>query len=253
MRGLYRIADTLIEINSIYGDVHELCADYRVGVGDGNGDGLPQIVVNIYIDDITREQEYSDRENDLEGMPRRVWGSGYLETLAVYRSIAEQMVSRGTMLFHGSAISVDGAGYIFTAKSGTGKSTHVRLWRQLLGSRAVMINDDKPLIAADKNGARVYGTPWNGKHNLGENICVPLKAICVIERGEQNEIARLTGSEAFPLLMQSVYRSRDPKKLAAAVRLLGAIINSCNVKIYRLRCNMDISAAKLSFAKLSEK
>ena len=87
-----------------------------------------------------------------------------------------------TILFHGSAVAVDGIGYLFTAKSGTGKSTHTRLWRELFGERAVMLNDDKPLIKVSENGIIVYGTPWDGKHRLSTNTFVPLKGICFMSK-----------------------------------------------------------------------
>ena len=106
----------------------------------------------------------------------------YLETLAVYRKIAEKMIDYDTILFHGSVIAVDGIGYLFTAKSGTGKSTHTRLWRELFGERAVMVNDDKPLIKVSENGIIVYGTPWDGKHRLSTNTFVPLKGICFMSK-----------------------------------------------------------------------
>ena len=105
----------------------------------------------------------------------------YLETLAVCRKIAERMPEHNTFLFYGSCIAVDGAGYVFTAKSGTGKSTHTRLWRELLDNRATMVNDDKPLIRIADDDAIIYGTPWDGKHPLSHNIAVPLKAICILE------------------------------------------------------------------------
>ena len=124
----------------------------------------------------------------------------YIETLAVYRKIAEQMPTYDTVLFHSSAVAVDGAAYLFAAKSGTGKSTHARLWRELLGDRAIMINDDKPLLRITDAGATVFGTPWNGKHRLGTNGSAPVRAICVLERGVQNNIERIGPKEAYPIL-----------------------------------------------------
>ena len=105
----------------------------------------------------------------------------YLETLAVCRRIAERMPEHDTFLFYGSCIAVDGAGYVFTAKSGTGKSTHTRLWREMLGVRAVMVNDDKPLIRIADDGSVIYDPPWDCNHHLSHNIAVPLKAICILE------------------------------------------------------------------------
>ena len=153
------------------------------------------------------------------------------------------MPEYNAFLFHGSAIAVDGEAYLFTAKSGTGKSTHARLWREMLGERAVMVNDDKPMIRVTDHGAIVYGTPWNGKHHLGANIAVPLKSICILERGAENQICRVSKAEALPMLVQQAHRPNDPAALARTMTL----IDKLQAPIYRLRCNMDISAAELSY------
>ena len=80
---------------------------------------------------------------------------------------------------------MDGEAYIFTAVSGTGKSTHAMLWREVFGERVRMINDDKPLIRITPEGkAVVYGTPWDGKHHLSKNSAFPLKAICWLTRAK---------------------------------------------------------------------
>ncbi len=233
----YKIADKTVEITSLYDSVHGLCADYLT-------DEAADFTVCISQADIDFEREKSARENIAEGLPVRQYPEGYLEELAVYRRIAVQMRQYDTVLFHGSVIAVDGIGYLFTAKSGTGKSTHTRLWREYFGERAVMVNDDKPLIRIG-NTATVFGTPYNGKHRLGANISVPLKAVCILTRAAENRIVPLTAAQAFPVLLQQVYRPDDPllmqKTLALTDRLAGA------VRLYRLGCNMDISAAKVAY------
>ena len=153
-----------------------------------------------------------------------------------------------TFLFHGSAVAADGAAYIFTAKSGTGKSTHAALWREMLGERAVMVNDDKPLLRVHLDGtATVYGTPWDGKHHLSHNA-VPVRAICILERAHENRIRRITKAEALPMLIQQAYRPADPAALQKTLMLLDRL----NVKLFRLGCNMDLSAARLSYNAMKE-
>ena len=168
----YKIADKVVEVNSIYDEVHEYCSDYQT-------DEPADYSVTTTQADIDFERQKSAREHEIECIPIRHFSDSYLEELAVYRKIAEKMPEYDTFLFHGSVVAVDGVGYLFTAKSGTGKSTHTRLWRELLGSRAVMVNDDKPLICVSNDEITVFGTPYNGKHRLGSNIAVPLKAICI--------------------------------------------------------------------------
>lgn len=233
----YKIADNVVEVTSIYAEVHEYCADYQT-------DKPADCSVITTQADIDFEREKSAREDEVEGIPTRQFTDSYLEELAVYRKIAEQMISYDTILFHGSVIAVDGIGYLFTAKSGTGKSTHTRLWREYFGERAIMVNDDKPLLhIADTVTA--YGTPYNGKHRLGTNTSVPLKAICILTRAEDNHIEAITREQAYTMLLQQVYRPADMLKMAKTLELVDRLADS--VKLYRFGCNMDISAARVAY------
>ena len=237
MTETYRIADTAIEICSLYGRVHRLCADYRV-------DEEPtEICIQTTQEDIDNERTRSSDENFR--LRRHTSTDSYLEELAIYRKIAEKMPFRDVVLMHGSCVAVDGEGYLFTAKSGTGKSTHTRLWRELLGDRAVMINDDKPLIRVTDDGAVIYGTPWCGKHRLGTNCSVPLKAICVLTRAEQNAISRISAVEAYPVLLQQIYRPADPAAMLRTIQIIDRL--SDKVAFWRLRCNMEPEAAQIAY------
>lgn len=238
MRGIYKIADKIIEIYSLYDEVHRLCSDYR-------NSGSVDFSVKIIQKDIDFEREKSADENKKFGRPIYNFPNSYLETLAVYRKIAEQMIEYDIILFHGSAIAVDGIGYLFTAKSGTGKSTHTRLWRELFGERAVMVNDDKPFLQITENGVLAHGTPWDGKHHLSRNISVPLKAICILERGKSNHIEKITRSAAYPMLLQQTYRPQDVFKMRKTIGILNRI--SDNIALYKLECNMETKAAEIAY------
>ncbi len=239
MYGIYRIAENNIGIRSLFPDVHALCRDYRT-------DAQPEIFIEVSPADIAAEREQSALTDKREGKPVRAFPDGYLETLAVYRKIAETLIPSDILLFHGSAVAVDGEGYLFTAKSGTGKSTHTSLWMTYFGERAFMVNDDKPLLRCTDGGVIVYGTPWDGKHHRSTNTSVPLKAVCVLERGKENRITPLDRHEAFPLLLQQSYRPSDPALLQRTLALVSRL--SAGVKLYRLQCNMELSAAKIAYA-----
>ena len=238
MTGIYRFADKTVQVDSLYDEVHEYCRDYLC-------EGTPDFSVAISHTDIEYERRKSEKNDILEGRTVRNWSDSYLEELAVYRKIAEKIPEFDTFLFHGSAISVDGQAYLFTAKSGTGKSTHTKLWRELLGSRAVMVNDDKPLIRVGQSGVTVFGTPYNGKHRLGENISVPLKSVCILERSEKNHIRKISKAEAYPMLLQQVYRPSDSAALAKTLELIDKMTEY--ITFWRLGCNMEISAAELAY------
>lgn len=238
MTHTYQFAGRIIEIQTMYPDVFALCVDYCA-------EGAADFAVFTTQADIIFEREKSAREDAIESIPPRQFSDGYLETLAVYRKIAEILPEYDTFLFHGSCIAVDGAGYLFIAKSGTGKSTHTRLWREMLGDKAIMVNDDKPLIRIAENGAFTYGTPWDGKHRLSNNISVPLQAICILERSAENHIREVTPSEALPMLLQQVYRPMNAAAMARTLNLIDRLAG--HVKLYRLGCNMNIEAAKVAY------
>ena len=146
----------------------------------------------------------------MEGHAPGNFSDEYLETLALYRKIVERLLEWDTLLFHGSCISVDSKAYLFTAKSGTGKSTHTQLWKKLFGERAVFINDDKPLLKISAQGVTVYGTPWDGKHHRSTNTSCPLKAVCILTRNTENSIQRIDKKAALPMLCQQSYRPCSP-------------------------------------------
>ena len=224
----YRFADRTVEVHSLYEEVHHYCKDYRT-------DDPADFEVSITQEDIDRERSGSVSASSSDA---------YLEELAVYRKISEIMPFYDTVLFHGSVIAVDGKAYMFTASSGTGKSTHTALWRKLFGDRAVVVNDDKPLIHIS-DITTAYGTPYNGKHRLSSNTGVPLKAICILERDDENHIEQITFKEAYSMLVQQVYRPNDVQALQKTLSLVDRLEGS--VSFYRLGCNMDISAAKTAY------
>jgi len=237
-----QIAGYVVNVRAMFESTEEFCRDYLCT-------GTPDFSVEITPEDLVFEQEKSARENELEGKPVQRHAAPYLETTAVQRQVVEGLFERDCLLFHGSVVAVDGAGYLFTAKSGTGKSTHTRLWRTLLGDRAVMVDDDKPILRLTDGGVTVYGTPWNGKHRIGENINVPLKAICILERGAENTIRPAAAQEVLPMLVQQSNRPRRANMMGKYLELIDGLAK--NVAFYRLACNMDPEAAQVAYAAMS--
>ena len=224
----YEFAGKTVEVNSLHEAVHRYCAAYRT-------DAPADFSVTISQEDI----EYERTREETPGH-----ADAYLEELAVYRKVSEKMPYYDTILFHGSVIAVDGAAYVFTAKSGTGKSTHTALWRRLFGDRAVMVNDDKPLLHVG-DVVTAYGTPYDGKHKLSNKIAVPVKAVCILERAEENSIVKITRSEAYPMLVQQAYRPVDIAAMQKTLSLIDKMADS--VELYRLGCNMDPDAARVAY------
>ena len=230
-------------VNSMYATTEKFCAEYITHEE-------PEISISITSQDIEFERNVNIKANEQDGIYGRSFLDSNLEIIAVQRKITEALFEYDTVLFHGSVIAVDGAAYLFTAKSGTGKSTHTRLWREMLGERAIMVNDDKPFISINENGGVVvHGSPWNGKHRLGENISAPLHAICILERGDVNKIERIPASKALKMLIQQSSRPSNPALMGKYMELIDGI--SRGVAFYRLECNMDPEAARVAYEAMS--
>ena len=112
-----------------------------------------------------------------------------------------------------------------------------------------MINDDKPLLRMTSDSVLVYGTPWDGKHRLSTNTVAPVAGICLLERGEENDVERIAKEKAFPRLLQQTYRPQSPVALMKTMELLDAVAS--NVPLYRLRCNMEPEAARVAYDMMS--
>lgn len=232
------VAEITIQINALYLSTKNFCKEFLT-------DAPAAFSVVLTKEDIEQERKKSAAADIKAGRPIAKFSDEYLERLVVYRKIAEQLPNYNVFLFHGSAVAVDGQAYIFTAKSGTGKSTHVRLWRNFFNERAVMVNDDKPLIKITEKGAFVCGTPWRGKHNLGGNIVVPIKAICEIKRGEDNVINEISPSDIFATLLQQSY---SPANTNTSKQVISLIVELTKlVKFFTLKCNLDPNAALVAY------
>ena len=206
-----------------------------------------------YLTDLAPDMEISVTESDLESERQEAKKSrspqqndAYMETLAVSRKIREKMLAYDPFLMHGAVIAVGERAWLFTAASGTGKTTHIRLWLdQVPGS--YVVNGDKPLIRAG-DPPIVYGTPWAGKEGMFRDTGVPLCGIVLLERGTVNSIEPIALPQALPLLIQQTYRPADRASLARTLTLLGDLAS--RVPLYRLRCDMRPEAALTAYAAL---
>lgn len=148
---------------------------------------------------------------------------------------------------HSSAIVLDGKAYLFTAPSGTGKSTHTKKWVRLFGAH--YLNDDKPVLRLVNGVWMAYGTPWSGKHDLSTNEGVPVGGIACLRRGEMNEISPMSAEEAVPLLMSQTVHRLYRDQVEAQLVLLDKILR--DVPIWDLSCRNDDDAAFVSHAAMT--
>lgn len=222
-----RLAELNIAINNKYEYVKNLCTDYIAK-------GIPNFYVEVT--DFEIEAERRSPNND----------KGFLESLAIYRKIAEKMIDYEGILMHGAIISVDNCGIAFVAKSGTGKTTHINLWRKLLGNRVKVINGDKPLLRLVNGKLYAYGTPWAGKEGLNSNIKAELKNICFISQGLVNECLCVTDKDLIlEKLFSQVYLPKSPRGVKYTLDFLKIIMLKC--RFYSVKCNTDIRAAEIAY------
>ena len=229
MSKLYEIANIISNVSYKFPYTRDMFEKYEY-----KGEKPAEITVRIDVSDFLNEKANSNGEADC-----------FIENSAILRKFSKILLSDyNAMLFHGSTVMYNGKAYIFTAPSGTGKSTHTRLLKEYLGDKLTYINDDKPIIKIEGEKVMVYGSPWNGKHGLGENVSAPLGAICVVSRAEENSIEEVSPIKFMKILFEQSVGFDDEDSANKVLEILSTIISSA--KFYSLRCNMDISAAKCS-------
>ena len=231
------LAGVVIGVETIFSETYSLCKDYLC-----EGDAAFSVKTNKA--DIDFEREKSKAEAKLMGVAPKDFSDSYLETLAVYRKIVTKLVSFNAFLMHGSAVAVDNSAYLFTAPSGTGKTTHTNFWLHNIEG-AYIVNGDKPLIKVEENSVKVFGTPWSGKEGMNKNTAVPLKAICLLKRGKENSIKEISYLEAYPTLLNQIYRPQEEESLKLTLNLLNEAAK--NIRFYELSCNISPAAAKVAF------
>ncbi len=172
----------------------------------------------------------------------------YIWTGAIFY---DALINFGGFVLHASAVMVDGRAYLFSAPSGTGKSTHTELWLRHFGDRAKILNDDKPAIRVTENGIRVFGTPWSGKTDLNINTDAELAGICFLERSKHNHIEEISKGEAIVLVLNQTLRPVGEKEMTQLLDTLDIVISK--TPIYKMGCNISEEAAVMAYEKMSKK
>lgn len=233
----FELAGIPIAVRAVHESTEKYCADYLV-------DKEPLLHVCITQDDIDVEREKSAQQDRSNGIPVRRHSDAYLETLALYRKIADALIERDAIVFHGCVLAVDGRAYLFTAPSGTGKTTHAGFWLRMVPG-AYVLNGDKPLLRVAGDLVLACGTPWRGKERMGCNGTLPLAGLCVLVRDTYDHIERVTMPSVLGELVQQTYRPDRPEALVRGVELAGAVGE--RVPLYRMGCTLDERSALMSY------
>lgn len=208
----------------------------------------------------TQAQKY---RKDFEGYPQIVLGIDD-EKLEAHRAVTPQLslleheymwtgaafcdglINHDGFMLHASGVVYEGKAYLFSAPSGTGKSTHTTIWRKTFGEdKTLILNDDKPVIRFIDGKVMAYGTPWSGKTDQNENIGVPLQGICFVERSETNWIEPMSPKDAVHRILDQTIRPRNDENMSKLLELLDTLLKE--VKIYTLHCNMENEAAIVAY------
>ena len=146
---------------------------------------------------------------------------------------------KGLML-HSSAISYNGKGILFSAPSGTGKSTQSSLWKQEFAEEVIIVNDDTPFIRNVNGTSYVYGCPWSGKTDINEQMKVPVFAVVSVKQGKENKIKELTATEGFFRIFNETKKPVESEMLDMAMDNVITFLS--NVKVYELICRPEKEA-----------
>ena len=205
--------------------LRERSAEYRADFPDEE----VQIVLNVKDDFIAENQKKIPHLTIDE--------HEYMWTCeAFYR----ELLKHGGMMLHSSCVEKDGFAYLFSARSGTGKSTHTHLWLKNLDNTRI-INDDKPALLRENNSWYAYGTPFSGKTDENLNVKVPVRAIIFLHRSEKNTVKKIPPATAVSLLIEQTI---NPSNKDLAINMLESLdLLLREVPCFSLGCNMEDDAA----------
>jgi len=149
------------------------------------------------------------------------------------------------ILLHSSCVVVDGVAYAFSADSGTGKSTHTKLWLKRFGECAYMLNDDKPALRKIGNTIYACGTPWSGKHDYSTPAIVPLGGICFLQRSDTNYIKKADTKQAVYNIFAQTVRNLGPNAMNKLFDVIEDIFDK--VPLWELGCNISQEAVTVAY------
>lgn len=172
------------------------------------------------------------------------WISPLMNSDTVFGSLLgleKRMISQDAMILHSAYINKDGKAILFTAPSGTGKSTQADLWEKYRGTRT--INGDRTLMVRKENGWYAYGWPICGSSEICFNESYPIQAIVVIRQAEENEVEKLDQGESVKKILSEItvntWNSEFQMKIFELLEKLTA-----EVPVYRLSCNISEEAVQ---------
>ena len=173
------------------------------------------------------------------------------EISLTYEKICRFLLAKDALFLHAAVVETNGKAYAFSAPSGTGKSTHIALWKHVYGEKVHILNGDKPIIRFENGTVYAYGTPFCGKEHWNENRKVRLGGICFLSRGEKDEIREITPKEALTPLLRQILLSGGTEAVLQTMSRADKLLSS--IPLYELSCTPTENAAKLSYETMTKK
>ena len=226
-----KIANKVLEINVFNETTKKYCGKFL-------SEEQPDYIITMTDEDLKNESS-----NSADG---KVYVNE--EISALYRKIADLFVEENIIVFHGSSFMVDNNGFIVTARSGVGKSTHVKLLEEHIGESFKYINDDKPLLLVN-DVITIFSNPWNGKERRGNNVSAPLKAILFLSRAEIPSFRKIENKqEIYIKLLSQIYLPKEKSKREKALKIADKLLKT--ISVYEINVNKDIESAKMTYERI---
>ncbi len=232
---MYRIAGLNVSISGEGSMLRERAEPYRIDY-EGEADLVIDVTPEI-VKEIRNAQPHLSEEE-----------CAYIYTGEEFNY---HMIDCGGLKLHASAVVLDGEAYLFSAPSGTGKSTHTTLWREYFGpERTFILNDDAPIIKPEGDVLMAWGSPWSGTSPLSRNVGVPLKAIAFLEQSQKDWIMPMDYSDALIHIMGQTSRTQLLDRLDKQIATLNRLLKT--VPIFRMGCTISHNAVETAYAAMNK-
>lgn len=228
------IADVTVRLCGQYPQTLAFCKDY-----------LSLSTNEDFILTVTEEEIRCEYEKIGKAEPLTV-----CERYLFLKALLEKLPDYGKMVFHGSTVKAFGKGYIFTAPSGTGKSTHTALLKKHFDDEITIINGDKPIVGMKNGVPTVFPSPWCGKEGWQTKVEAPLGGIVLLRRSTENKIRRIEPGDYFKEIFYQIFKPERNEELIKMIEIMDEI--SRDIPFYLLECDISEEAAKTSYKMMKE-
>ena len=230
---LLSVADLIVQVEPKYDLLKTRSVPYIY-----TGNKPPDITISL------SDSFFSDRQKENPHLPL-----GEVEAIFTAAYFYTEIVKFGGVMLHASCVQYENYAYLFSADSGTGKSTHTHLWLEKF-PEAEILNDDKPAIRYIDGKFYAFGTPWSGKFDESINAKTEIAGITFLSRGETNEIERADGNTVTIDFLNQTVRPTNKNYMLQFMETLDKVLSE--VPVYRLKCNMSLEAVETSYNAMSK-